>query len=55
MAFCLKFDVDEALERMKTEKSKEFKSSFTFYWTALIGYIMGMISTFIGMTLMDHA
>ena len=55
VAFCLKYDIDMALELMNKEKSKEFKSSFTFYWTALLGYTLGMISTFASMLLMDHA
>lgn len=58
VALALKFDVDLGLEKFSKLDNK-MKSSFTFvtphFWSCVIGYALGIISTFVSMILMDHA
>ena len=60
VAWALKFDVDNALEKFNEEKKdkiseKNFEIEKPFFWATLFGYFMGIVSTFVGMTLMNHA
>lgn len=57
VAWCLKFDVDQAIEswRGKRDSKVSFqKPKMLYFWTSLIAYMCGIVSTFIAMTIMQH-
>lgn len=56
VAWALKFDIDKALEDWRAAKTKEpfTKPSLTYFKTSVFAYMMGIISTFIAMTIMQH-
>ena len=52
ISLCLKFDIDSFLAR---NKPKSFKSvTIPYHTTSFIGYIVGIISTFLAMFIFDH-
>ena len=57
VAWSLKFDIDKAINKWNEGQKKEpFKRpDLIYFWTSLIAYMMGIISTFISMILMNHA
>lgn len=36
-------------------ENKKFEIKKPFFWATLVGYLLGIVSTFVGMTLMEHA
>ena len=58
VALALKFDVDLGLEKF-SKLDEKMKSSFVFekphFWSCVVGYALGIISTFVSMILMEHA
>ena len=57
VALTLKFDVDSAIEKFNKSKlkGKVLEISYPYFKACLVGYALGIIATFVGMTLMDHA
>ena len=57
VAWSLKFDVDQALKKWNESGIKEnFKMpEMPYFWTSLIAYMCGIVSTFVSMVLMEHA
>ncbi len=57
VALALKFDVDMAIEKFNSSKVKEKTLVVvkSYFWACMIGYGLGIVATFIGMTLMNHA
>lgn len=51
VALCLKFDVDRNISR-KVKTLKQF--ALTYFTTAFIGYIVGIVATFAAMYIFDH-
>ena len=57
VALSLKFDVDNTIADFNISKIKDkiLKFQTPYFWATMIGYGIGIIATFVGMTLMDHA
>ncbi len=55
LALGLKFDVDMALENFNKKKEKLLKFETPHFWSSVVGYALGIISTFVSMMLMEHA
>lgn len=57
VALSLKFDVDNTIAKFNVSKLKDkvLKFRTPYFWACMVGYGIGIVATFIGMTLMDHA
>lgn len=56
VAWSLKFDIDKALEDRSLSNNKQpfQKPNLIYFWTSLVAYMCGIVSTFIAMTIMKH-
>lgn len=54
VAWALKFDIDKAIAKWNEGNKKDSftKPELTYFWTALVAYMLGIVSTFISMVLM---
>lgn len=55
VTWALKFDVNIALKKWNKTGRIEQAPSYLYFWTSLVAYMLGIVSTFISMRVMDHA